>query len=193
MMMAYTKLFKRFAPGLLALAVSAFVVYKAAPIILNFRKELEAEVLISNFDQEAQPELAEVIEEELQVGQVTSAQEGNAERVRFRPRNRDRIVYALAYAAYNEFGARARDEASLIITRHYMRDLLREHRTLRHQDANAIIDIALYLSFLPSPALRNMNQLDQTVTFDARAVSIPSWRAWYFPFGPRGRARGQAC
>lgn len=183
---------KRYKLPVLALA-GAFLAYRATRLLMSVHRESEAKVLVTDYDVEAQPDLAEVVEEEFRVGEVTAGPDGEEPRVRFRPRNARRVAFALAYAAYNEFGARDRSEPNLLITRKYMRDLLREHRTLRHRDANQIIDVALYLSFLPSPELRRMNSLDQTVVFDERSAPVASWRAWYFPFGPLGRRRAQAC
>lgn len=182
---------KKFKLPVLALA-GAYVVYRAVRLASTVRRESEAKVLISDYDVEAQPDLAEVVEEEFRVGEVTAGPDGEEPRVRFRPRNSRRVAFALAYAAYNEFGARERSEPNLLITRKFMRDLLRDHRTLRKRDANVIIDTALYLSFLPSPELRRMNSLDQTCVFDERSAPVASWRAWYFPFGPLGRRRVQA-
>jgi len=162
--------------------------------VVWYKSERETEVLISRYDAEAQPDLAEVVEEELQAGDVECTPEGDGEgRVRFRPRRAQRVSFAVAYAAYYEFGARERSEANLLITRKYMRDLLKEHKSLRDRDAAMIIDSALYLSFLPSPALRRMNSLDQTVTFEYRAAPVASWGSWYFPFGAVGRRRHQSC
>jgi len=177
----------------LSLALGAWIVYKVAPSVVGYFAERKAEILVSRFDHEVQLDLAEVVEEELQAGEVVATVEAGVDRVRFRPRRAERIAFALAYAAYYEFGARDRNEAEVLITRKHMRDLLREHRNLRDRDAAMIIDRALYLSFLPSPTLREMNRLDQTVTFGARAAPVASWRAWYFPFGALGRRRHQAC
>jgi len=174
------------------LVATGLVVYEAWRVYSRLSLEAEAKILTTAYDEEVQPALAEVVEEEFRVGEVTAGPDGDEPRVRFRPRRARRIAVSLAGAAYNEFGARDRDAANLLITRKYMRDLLREFKTLRHSDANAIIDVALYLSFLPSQALRQMNALDQTQVFEERAAPVASWRAWYFPFGPTGRVRAIA-
>lgn len=175
-------------PGYLA----AYLCCLGAKFGISYKWEFRAQVLVRNHEEEAQPDLAEVVEEVIQEGELVATPDERV-RVRVRPQQAKRIASALAYAAYYEFGARERNEAELLVTRKYMRDLLREHKSLRDRDAASIIDTALYLSFLPSAALRDMNRIDQTVVFDERMQAVASWRRWYFPFGPSGRKRATAC
>ncbi len=104
-------------------------------------------------------------------------------------RRRKGMAFALAEEAYYQFGHRDRSEANLLVTRKFMRDMLKEHRDLRARDASDLIDRALYLSFLPSYTLREMNVLSDTHEFAVRNSNSSSWfHKWWrgFHATPRG-------
>lgn len=90
------------------------------------------------------------------------------------PRPRRRVTRmrdlqnALAEEAYFEFGYRRRDEANELITRKFMRDLLRDRPDLRAADARVAIDGALALSFLPTRELQLSNVIHSTWAAAAR-------------------------
>lgn len=90
------------------------------------------------------------------------------------------IAYALADQTYFQYGKRDRSEANLLITRKFMRDKLEEYKDLRFKDRNEVIDMALYLSFMPTLTLRAMNEYDSTWAFEERKSDTPhSW--WWWP------------
>lgn len=109
-------------------------------------------------------------------------------RQRFRPRRSYDLAYSLAYEAYLEFGHRPRSDANLLITRKFMRDMIKECKDLRAKDAGGIIDTALYLSFLPSRCLREMNEIDDTYAFKDRRSDRPGQSPWWWPFGGPAKA-----
>lgn len=170
-------------PPMMIKASIAWVVYRFFLRMWVARSERRAKNLIRAYDQEVQLSLAELME-----GERKEAGGGaiGGERRRFRPRRARDMACALAHEAYMEFGHRPRSEANLIITRKYMRDLLLEFKDLRARDALGIIDTALYLSFLPSTQLRDMNELDNTTSFVKRTADVPGSGAWWWPSGLRG-------
>jgi hypothetical protein len=89
------------------------------------------------------------------------------------------LAYGLAEEAYYQFGHRPFSEANVLITRKYMRDLLKEHKDLRPKDAAEIIDRALHLSFLPTKQLVAMSIISETYTYvDRGTVGPQSWIGW---------------
>lgn len=101
-----------------------------------------------------------------------------------------KMAAALAYEAYFQFGHRERSEANLMITRKFMRDKLSELKDMRAKDAALIVDGALYLSFLPSLTLQDMNAMDGTSAFADRSADVkPGWRWWPFGHGRRHAVR----
>ncbi len=96
------------------------------------------------------------------------------------------MAFSLADQAYFQFGKRERSEANLLITRKFMRDRLEEFKDLRFKDRNEVIDMALYLSFMPTLALRAMNEYDDTWAFKERQADVPHhWWWWPFARAPR--------
>lgn len=94
-------------------------------------------------------------------------------------RNRKRgLAFSLANEAYYQFGHRVRSEANDMITRKFMRDLLREHKSIRARDASDIIDRALSLSYLPSSTLQEMSEIEGTTAYAVRS-RLSSQRGWF--------------
>jgi len=118
-------------------------------------------------------------------------------RVRFRPQASRVMAQALADGARYKFGHRPMNEANLLITRKWMHDELSVYKDLRACDGLDIIDMALYPSFLPSAALREMNEVLGSDVYRSRALPIPEhtpfWRwlcpgfAWLIDFVRGGR------
>jgi len=77
-----------------------------------------------------------------------------------------------------------------LITRKFMRDKLQSYVDLRAKDIGTAIDQALYLSFLPSIALKEANSVDRTWVFEVRAMDFEggSWGifAWAWRLMPEG-------
>lgn len=92
-----------------------------------------------------------------------------------------KIAFAMAYRAYFQFGYRPQSEANVLITRKFLRDALGDLKDMRFKDMNVIIDIALPLSFLPSLAMREMNEIRDTNEFQSRSTPIRtrSWTSWW--------------
>jgi hypothetical protein len=65
---------------------------------------------------------------------------------------------AIAQLAYNKFGERPMSEANVLVTRKWLQKLLAEdtYSDLRTCDKNVAIDRALFLSFVPTNAFRQM-------------------------------------
>jgi len=103
-------------------------------------------------------------------------------RLRRRQGRKEKMTFALAGSAYLQFGFNDKSLANLLIYRKYMRDELTQYKDLRNHNAAEIIDAALHLSFLPSPALRRMNRLMLTPAFRERMSQIPGsrWQRWNF-------------
>jgi len=164
------------------LASVARVCYKFILSLFVNHWERRAKDLVRAYDVQAQPSLAEVVEED-RVEAAGGAGRVLVRRDRYRPRNAHRMAFALADEAYFKFGFRERSDANLLITRKFMHDQLREMQDLRAKDAATIVDLALYVSFLPSRAMQDMNAVDSTRAFGRRkkASSRASWGWW--PFG----------
>jgi hypothetical protein len=71
---------------------------------------------------------------------------------------RSRFASCIAHQAYNKFGARPMTEANVLVTRRWIQKLLAEpqYGDLRTVDKNIAIDRALFLSFIPTNAFRQM-------------------------------------
>lgn len=69
---------------------------------------------------------------------------------------RQRFAYAVARAAYKEFGVRVKDEANIKTTRRFILKYLKDFEDLRDVDAIHAIDVGLHLSFLPSRQWKTM-------------------------------------
>jgi hypothetical protein len=158
------------------LVLCLYTSYKIVWWLLTYRDEVRAKVLVREFD-EAQLSLAEVIELERGYAGLPRNNDG-VDGIRFRPRRSHRIACSLAWEAYEKFGHRVRSEANLLITRKFMLDQLKEFKDLRACDRSGIIDRALYLSFLPSLTLQEMNVIDRTSAFNRRSSDLPRWSWW---------------
>lgn len=88
--------------------------------------------------------------------------------VRVRPRSRTELAMCAADEAYYEFGARSVSKANDLVTRKFLRDLLREHKDLRAKDANAIIEIALPFSYVPPLQRATMAGFVDTQAYESR-------------------------
>jgi hypothetical protein len=172
---------------LFLLAVALWICYKFYMRLRVAGSERRAKNLIAAFDNEVQLSLAEIVDNERAANGLGAI---DGERRRFRPQRSRDMSCALAHEAYMEFGYRPRSDANLIITRKFMRDLLLEYKDLRARDARGIIDVALYLSFLPSAQLREMNELDRTSTFVERTADVPGVGSWWLPNLGSSRAGG---
>jgi hypothetical protein len=96
---------------------------------------------------------------------------------------RELMVFALAGSAYLQFGFSEKSLANMLVYRKYMRDLITQYKDLRALDAAGIIDSAIHLSFLPSPALRDMSQMMTLPAFRERMGLLPGgftdrWNFW---------------
>lgn len=103
-------------------------------------------------------------------------------RLRRRAGRKEKMIFALAGAAYLQFGHCDKNLANVLIYRKFMRDELSQYADLRAHNAAEIIDSALHLSFLPSPALRHMSTLMATPAFKERMQLLPGgwWQRWNF-------------
>jgi len=165
-------------PTMLVASTAAWVGYKTfMRYFIRAGDERRARNLIQAFDSEVRLSLDELMEEE----RAVVGARANGERRRFRPQRARDLACALANEAYMEFGNRPRNDANLITTRKFMRDLLLDFRDLRAKDALGIIDTALYLSFLPSKALIEMNIIDGTTAFVERSGDTSGRRSWWWP------------
>ncbi len=88
--------------------------------------------------------------------------------VRIRPQNLRAIAASVADEAFYEYGAREMSQANMIITRKFLRDLLRLHKDLRAKDASVIIEMALPLSFVCPSETFEMQDFMDTRAFAAR-------------------------
>jgi hypothetical protein len=77
---------------------------------------------------------------------------------------RSNFSCAIAQLAYNKFGERPMSEANVLVTRRWIQKLLEEaeYKDLRTCDKNIAIDRALFLSFVPTNAFRQMKVAVQT-------------------------------
>jgi hypothetical protein len=166
---------------LFLLALAVWISYKIMKRFRDLVSERRAEVLIRRFDSEVRLSLDEIVSEERRRADVGTV---DGKRVRFRPQKLNDMGIALAHEAYYHFGHRPRSDANILITRKYMRDLLEEYEDLRAVDAARAIDMGLYLSFLPSSTLREMNVISDTIVFDDRDADVPSFLRlpWWLPF-----------
>jgi hypothetical protein len=87
-------------------------------------------------------------------------------------RRRVRNVAANSYAlkAYLKFGFRPRSEANVIVTRKYISDLLDEQKDMRIRDKIEIMDMAVFLSFVPSRSLQWSKTIGKTQAFSERIL-----------------------
>lgn len=92
---------------------------------------------------------------------------------------RTNFASCIAHLAYNKFGARPMTEANVLVTRKWLQKLLAEpeYKDLRIVDRNIAIDRALFLSFVPTNAFREMK------------VAIAS-KAWQKRMDPKGLLGG---
>lgn len=88
--------------------------------------------------------------------------------VRVRPNFSTELAMCAADEAYYEFGARSVSKANDLVTRKFLRDLLREHKDLRAKDANAIIEIALPFSYVPPLQRAAMAGFVDTQAYESR-------------------------
>lgn len=88
--------------------------------------------------------------------------------VRVRPHPRTEIAMSAADEAYYEFGARSLSKANELVTRKFLRDLLRQYKDLRAKDASIIIEIALPLSFVPPQQREIMDDFARTDAYTSR-------------------------
>lgn len=93
-----------------------------------------------------------------------------------------RMAYAMAYRAHFQFGHRPESEANILITRKFLRDSLSELKDMRFKDMSVVIDIALPLSFLPSLAMQEMNEIRDTNEYRSRMQPVRprSWTSWWY-------------
>jgi hypothetical protein len=83
---------------------------------------------------------------------------------------RSNFSCTIAQLAYNKFGQRSMSEANVLVTRRWIQKLLEEpqYKDLRVCDKNIAIDRALFLSFVPTDAFREMKMVVQTKTWADR-------------------------
>nr|WRQ65356.1 tombus P33-like protein [Tolivirales sp.] len=81
---------------------------------------------------------------------------------------RSNFAACIAQIAYNKFGERKMSEANILVTRKWIQKLLDEpkYKDLRMCDKNLAIDRALFLSFVPTNAFRQMKL----------AIETPAWK-----------------
>ncbi len=83
---------------------------------------------------------------------------------------RSNFAASIARLAYNKFGQRPLSEANVLVTRKWIQKLLEEpaYKDLRTCDKNLAIDRALFLSFVPTDAFREMQMVMTTNTWKDR-------------------------
>lgn len=178
-------------PVYFALALGLWFIYR---VVLKFSSrfaERRAALIIGVYDGCAD-NLVESVEQERKGAGVAPGDDvsgGPVAYVRPRPARLQKMAAALAHEAYFQFGFRPRSDANLLITRKFMRDRLTTFRDLRAKDAATIVDMALYLSFLPSQALREMNIIDGTDVFGSRSEDVPDGFGWFGGFVTPTRGR----
>jgi len=176
----------------LFLVLGVVVVYKIFRWVLRWRLVGRASQIIDSFDSHVDG-LDEVMLMARggvpQPGGVGTGTPGSR-MLRVRAQRLRQISDAVAHEAYAQFGHRPRSEANLLITRKFMRDKLQSYVDLRAKDIGTAIDQALYLSFLPSIALKEANSVDRTWVFEVRAMDFEggSWGifAWAWRLMPEG-------
>lgn len=87
-------------------------------------------------------------------------------------RRRVRRVAANSYAlqAYLKFGRRPKSEANVIITRKYISDLLSEKQDIRIRDKVEIMDLATFLSFIPTKSSQLCGAYESTNAYAQRML-----------------------
>jgi len=89
---------------------------------------------------------------------------------RIRKRARQIGANSLALNAYLKFGKRPKSPANVIITRKYVSDLLVDNKDLRLRDKVELMDMAVFLSFLPSETSLLCNEMERTKSYAGRFV-----------------------
>lgn len=168
------------------LGLSGCVVFRACLGLLTWRRrEGVASRLVREYDGHDASFQREL--EEVRGGEDPAPEDDGGDRaqvavapiVRWARGRKRGLAYGLAEEAYYQFGFRAKSEANMLITRKFMRDLLKEHKDLRAKDAAELIDRGLELSFLPTRQLKAMNVISETYVFSDRARLGPqSWIGW---------------
>ncbi len=83
---------------------------------------------------------------------------------------RSNFAASIAQLAYNKFGERKMSEANVLVTRKWIQKLLDgpAYKDLRTCDKNLAIDRALFLSFVPTDAFREMQLVVTSNTWKDR-------------------------
>jgi hypothetical protein len=89
---------------------------------------------------------------------------------RIRKRARAIGANALAMKAYLKFGRRPKSPANVIITRKYISDLLEEKVDLRLRDKIELMDMAVFLSFIPTETVILCDQMERTFAYAQRVA-----------------------
>lgn len=96
-----------------------------------------------------------------------------------RKRTRRRLAHELAREAFFQYGQRSCDEASLAITRKFMRDYIKsEYPTMRRHDGSAAVEIALPLSYVPPHDAMDLKRFVVTPEWRKRVHGTASWFSW---------------
>jgi hypothetical protein len=87
-----------------------------------------------------------------------------------KPRRRCRRRVAASYAlqAYLKFGDRPKSSANVLVTRKYISDLLTEKQHLRLRDKVEIMDLAVFLSFVPTKMKLECDAMMNTTAYAER-------------------------
>lgn len=87
-----------------------------------------------------------------------------------RSRCRKSCAATLAMTAYLKFGSRPKSEANLIITRKFISDLLSENKSMRLKDKIEIMDLAVFLSFVPTKTKLQCDAMSETDAYAERVL-----------------------
>lgn len=87
-----------------------------------------------------------------------------------RKRCRQNLAATVAMTAYLKFGARGKTEANVIITRKFISDLLAAREDMRLRDKIEIMDLAVFLSFVPTKTKLQCEAMYETEAYTEREL-----------------------
>jgi hypothetical protein len=116
---------------------------------------------------EAADEVMEVASTEL----VVNLEVALAAPVNQRRRARKSVAASYALQTYLKYGDRPKTAANVLITRKYISDLLLEKKSLRLRDKVELMDLAVFLSFVPTQTKLQCNAMMNTKAYAERVFS----------------------